>query len=190
MEPMRPSFAHHPFRRPFRWPSHARLDICSRGERAMGFTPENRFDAGATRGFYWFQRQAGLAIQPMFGLGFRLRWSGSAVERLSIFGYGLAARARVLSVLARVLPACVHEFRGIGADWGVWEASSARFRHSRCDMIVTFPVASGTIITVSCHHQRQGGKLAAANYSDVVGASEYLNSHDALLGKSPRYGCH
>ena len=137
MELTRPSFAHHPFRRPFRWPSHARRDICGRGERAMAFTPENHFGARAKRGLCWSQSQAGLAIQPMFGLGFRLRWSGSAVERLSVFGYGLAARARVLSVLARVLPvlarvlpACVHEFRGIGADWGVWEAPSARFRCS------------------------------------------------------------
>ncbi len=168
MELMRPAFTDHSFRRP----PCARRDIGGRGGRAMGFTPENRFGAGSKRGFCWSQRRAGLAIQPMFGLGFRLRWSGSAVERLSVFGYGLAATARVLSVLARVLSVLarvlpvfgarfarigarfvrigarfarigarfvrigahfVHEFRVIGADWGVWEASSARFRHSQTD---------------------------------------------------------
>ena len=59
--------------------------------------------AGGKRGFCWFQSQAGLAVQPMFGLGFRLRWLGSAMERSSVFGYGLAARARVLPVLVYVL---------------------------------------------------------------------------------------
>ena len=100
MELMRPSFfAVHSFR----WQPCARRDICGRGERTAAFTAENRFGAGATRGLCWSQRQAGLAIQPLDGLGFRLRWSGSVVERLSVFGYGLAATARVLSVLARVL---------------------------------------------------------------------------------------
>ena len=103
MELMRRSFAHHLFRRPFRWPPHARRDIRGCGERTTGFTPENRFGAGGKRGLRWSQRQAGLAVQPMFGLGFRLRWSVSAVDGLSVFGYGLAARARVLTVLARVL---------------------------------------------------------------------------------------
>ena len=106
MELMRPSFTDHLFR----WRPRARLDICSRGERPMGFMPENRFGAGGKRGFYWSQSQAGLAIQPLFGLGFRLRWSGSAVEGLSVFGYGLAATARVLTVLMYVLSACVHGF--------------------------------------------------------------------------------
>ena len=151
MELTRPSFAHYPFR----WPPRARRDICGRGAPPMGFTPENRFGAGARRGFYWSQRQAGLAIQPLFSLGFRLRWSGRRWRKLSVFGYGLAARARVLSVLTRVLsvltrvlsvlayvlpvltsvlpvltsvlPACVHGFKGIGADWGVWEAQSPCF---------------------------------------------------------------
>ena len=68
----------------------------------MGFTPENRFDARAKRGLCWSQSQAGLAIQPFFGLGFRLRWSGSAVERLSVFGHGLAAiGARFVRIGAR-----------------------------------------------------------------------------------------
>ena len=78
MELTRPCFDDHSFR----WPPRARLDICGRGAPPMGFTPENRFGARATRGFYWSQRQAGLAIQPFFGWGFRLRWSGSAVEEI------------------------------------------------------------------------------------------------------------
>ena len=99
MEPMRCSFfADYLFPGP-----HTRRGICGRGERPIAFTPENCFGAGAKQVFCWFQSQAGLAIQPLFGLGFRLRWSGSAVEGLSVFGYGLAARARVLSVLTRVL---------------------------------------------------------------------------------------
>ena len=69
----------------------------------MGFMPENRFGAGGRRGFRWSQSQAGLAVQPFFGLGFRLRWSGSAVEGLSVFEYGLAATARVLSVFLFVM---------------------------------------------------------------------------------------
>ena len=128
--------------------AYARLDICGRGEPPMAFMPENRFGAGAKRGLCRSQSQAGLAIQPLFGLGFRLRWSGSAVEGLPVFGYGLAARARVLTVLARVLTvlarvltvlarvltvfvcvlsAWVRGFKGIGADWGVWEAQLLRF---------------------------------------------------------------
>ena len=104
MELTRRSFDDHPFR----WPPRARRDICGCGAPPMGFMPENRFGAGGTRGFCWFQSQAGLAIQPMFGLGFRLRWSGSAVERLSIFGYGLAAPARVLTVFVYVLTVFVY----------------------------------------------------------------------------------
>ena len=107
MEPTRLSFAHHPLR----WPPHARRDIYGRGERPAGFTPENRFGAGGKRGFYWSQSQAGLAVQPFFGLGFRLRWSGSAMEGLPVLArvlpvlvYVLSVLARVLSVLARVLP--------------------------------------------------------------------------------------
>ena len=92
----------------FRWPPCARRDIYSRGGRPIAFTPENRFDACVKRVFYWSQSQAGLAIQPLDGLGFRLRWSGSAVERLTVFGYGLAATARVLTVLARVLTVFVY----------------------------------------------------------------------------------
>ena len=151
MKPARRSFDDHPFR----WPPRARRDICVRSAPTMGFTPENRFGAGGKRGLRWSQRQAGLAVQPFFGLGFRLRWSGSAVERLTVFGYELAATARVLTVsvyvltvsvyvltvsvyvltvsvyvltvFAYVLTAFVHEFRGIGADWGVWEAPSPCF---------------------------------------------------------------
>ena len=132
METPRRSFDDHPFR----WPPRARRDICGCGGRAMGFMPENRFGAGGKRGFCWSQSQAGLAVQPFFGLGFRLRWSGSAVDGLPVFGYGLAATARVLTVLARVLTvfvyvltAFVHEFRGIGADWEVWGAPSPCFSH-------------------------------------------------------------
>ena len=130
MELTRHSFAHYLFR----WPLHARLDICVRGERPVGFTLENRFGARATRGFYWSQRQAGLAIQPLFGLGFRLRWSESGLERLSVFGYGLAARARVLpvlvyvlSVLARVLSVNLGESARIG-KFG--KRNHRVFRHS------------------------------------------------------------
>ena len=111
MEPTRRSFFAD---KSFRCQPQARRDICGRGGRAMGFTPENRFGAGGKRVFCWSQRQACLAIQPMFGLGFRLRWSGSAVERLSVFGYGISRQGArfvsilsvllyVLSVLARVL---------------------------------------------------------------------------------------
>ena len=100
MELMRPSFfAVHSFR----WQSRARRDICNRGERTAAFTAENRFGAGATRGFCWSQRQADLAIQPVFGLGFRLRWSGSVVERLSVLARILSVLARILSVLTRIL---------------------------------------------------------------------------------------
>ena len=140
METPRRSFDDHPFRRQ----SHARRDICGCGAPPMGFMPENRFGAGGKRGFCWSQSQAGLAVQPFFGLGFRLRWSGSAVDGLTVFGYELAARARVLSVLmyvltvlvyvltvfVYVLTAFVHEFRGIGADWQVWEAQSPCFSSS------------------------------------------------------------
>ena len=82
----------------------ARRGIRGRGERPAGFTPENRFGAGGKRGVYWSQSQAGLAVQPVFGLGFRLRWSGSAVERLPVLARVLSVLARVLPVLARVLP--------------------------------------------------------------------------------------
>ena len=99
MKPARFSFAHHPLRRP----PCARRDIYGRGERTAGFTPENRFGAGGKRGFYWSQSQAGLAVQPFFGLGFRLRWLGSAVEGLPVLARVLPVLARVLSVLARVL---------------------------------------------------------------------------------------
>ncbi len=66
----------------FRWPPRARRGICGCGERPAGFMSENRF-----------------------GLGFRLRWSRSAVEKLSVFGYGLAATARVLTVFVYELAA-------------------------------------------------------------------------------------
>ena len=99
MEPMRRSFfADHPFR----WPSCAARYLQPR-RVSDGIYARNLFRRGATRGFCWSQSQAGLVVQPFFGLRFRLRWSGSAVDGLSVFGYGLAARARVLSVLARVL---------------------------------------------------------------------------------------
>ena len=97
MKPARRSFDDHPFR----WSPRARRDICSRGAPPMGFMPENRFGAGGKRGFCWSQSQAGLAIQPMFGLGFRLGWSGSAVD-------GLAARAHVLTVSVYVLTVSVY----------------------------------------------------------------------------------
>ena len=100
MESTRPSFDDHSFRRPL----YARLDICARGARPMGFMPENRFGAGGKRGFCWSQRQAGLAVQPFFGLGFRLRWSGRRWRDCPYSGMESVARARVLSVLARVLP--------------------------------------------------------------------------------------
>ena len=98
MKLTRPAFAHHSFR----WPPRARRDICGCGGRAMGFMPEKRFGAGGKRGFRWFQSQAGLAVQPMFGLGFRLRWLGAAMDRLSVFGHGLAAKgARFVCIGAR-----------------------------------------------------------------------------------------
>ena len=78
MEPLRRSFDDHLFR----WPPRARRGICGCGERPAGFMSENRF-----------------------GLGFRLRWSGSVVEKLSVFGYGLAATARVLTVFVYGLAA-------------------------------------------------------------------------------------
>ena len=99
MKLMRPAFAHHLFRQP----PYARRDIYGCGERAAGFMPEKRFGAGGKRGFRWSQSQAGLAVQPSFGLGFRLRWSGSAADGLSVLVYVLSVLARVLSVLARVL---------------------------------------------------------------------------------------
>ena len=120
MRPPRPSFTDHSFR----WQPHARLDIYGRGARPMGFMPENRFGAGGKRGFRWSQSQAGLAIQPLFGLGFRLRWLGSAMEGLSVFGYGMSRQG---ARFARIGARFVREFRGIGADWQVWEAQSPRF---------------------------------------------------------------
>ena len=149
MKPMRRSFfAHYPFR----CQPHARLDICGCGGRAMGFMPENRFGAGGKRGFCWSQRQAGLAIQPLFGLGFRLRWSGSAVEgivRIRVWISRQGARfvrigarfvrigarfvrigarfARIGARFARIGARFAREFRVIGADWQVWEAPSPRF---------------------------------------------------------------
>ena len=124
MKPLRTSFTDHPFRRQ----PHARRDICGCGALPMGFMPENRFGAGGKRVFCWLQRQAGLAIQPLFGLGFRLRWSGSAVEGLSVFGYGLAARARVLSVLLFVLSMNLGESARIS---GFGKRHHRVFRHSR-----------------------------------------------------------
>ena len=156
MKLTRRSFDDHPFRLPPR----ARRDICGCGAPPMGFILENRFGAGGERGFRWSQSQAGLAVQPFFGLGFRLRWSGSAADGLTVFGYvltvfvhvltvfvhvltvfvyvltvfgyGLAARVRVLTVFLFFLSACVHEFRGIGADWGVWGAPSPCFSPLPC----------------------------------------------------------
>ena len=106
MELMRHSFADYSFR----WPPCARRDICGRGERTAAFTPENRFGARATRG---------------------LRWSGSAVERLSVFGYGLAATARVLTVFVYVLTVFGYELAAMGARFDrirVWiSRHGARF---------------------------------------------------------------
>ena len=130
MELTRLAFTDHSFR----WQPHTRRDIGGRGERTAAFTPENRFGAGGKRGLRWSQRQAGLAVQPFFGLGFRLRWSGSAVERLSVFGYGIGCQGarfvrlgarfvRTGARFVRIFVRFVHEFRVIGADWQV-------FRHS------------------------------------------------------------
>ena len=128
MKPARPSFVDHLFR----WQPHARRDICGRGDRPMAFMPENRFGAGAKRVFCWSQSQAGLAIQPLFGLGFRLRWSGLAVEGLSVFGYGLAARVRVLSVCVRICVLFVRFFVRLSMNLGE-SARISRFgkRHHR-----------------------------------------------------------
>ena len=130
MKPMRPSFVPHPLRRPFRWPPHARLDICGRGERPMAFMPEKRFGAGAKRVFCWSQSQAGLAIQLLFGLGFRLRRRGlgGMARVLSVFMFILSVLLFVLSVFLFVLSVNLGRSARIG-EFG--KGHHRVFRHSR-----------------------------------------------------------
>ena len=86
-------FAHHPFR----WQSRARREICGRGGAPRGFMPENCFGANVKRGFCGSQSQAGLAIQPLVGLGFGWRWLGTGRDCIARFKY----IAAILSALSR-----------------------------------------------------------------------------------------
>ena len=84
MESTRCSFDDHPFR----WRPRARRGICGRGERPVGFTPENR--------------SPGCALWTFLSVLARVL---SVLARiLSVLARILSVLARVLSVLARVLP--------------------------------------------------------------------------------------
>ena len=167
MKPMRPSFADHPFR----WPPHARLDICGRGERPMAFMPENRFGAGGKRGLCWSRSQAGLAIQLLLGLGLRLRRQRSGRDGSSIFEHGSAHNgARFVRIAVRFVRIAVRFVRipfvlsvnlGRSARIGEFGKGHHRvFRHSRIRIgagaLMALPLTMGYHLSIAGWMPRRG----------------------------------
>ena len=112
MELMRGSFFADYF---FACRPYARREICGRGGAPMAFIGENRLGANVKRGFCGSQSQAGLAIQPLVGLGFGWRWLGTGRDCIARFKY----IAAILSALSRQIDSLCGRAMDVPAAPGV-----------------------------------------------------------------------
>ena len=96
MKLARPSFVDHLFR----W--QPRLDICGRGA-PDGIYARKSFRRAGQAGVPLVSKSSGTCGSVVVRRGVSFALVGDAVEELSVFGYELAATARVLSVFVYVL---------------------------------------------------------------------------------------
>ena len=68
-----------------RWQLHARLAIRRGGGPRWPLYGKIALARMSRQGSYWSQSQAGLAIQPLVGLGFRWRWPGFGRDGVAVF---------------------------------------------------------------------------------------------------------
>ena len=93
----------------------AAADIGGGGGAPRGFMPENCFGASGKRGFCGSQSQAGLAIQPLVGLGFGWRRLGAGRDCIARFKY----IAAILSALSRHIDSLCGRAMAVPAAQGV-----------------------------------------------------------------------
>ena len=122
---------------PFRWPSCAARYLRPR-RVSDGIYARKSFRRGRQAGVLLVSKSSGPCGSAVFRLGVSFALvgvGGGGIVRIRVWISRQGARfvhigarfVRIGARFVRIGARFVHEFRGIGADWGVWEAPSPRF---------------------------------------------------------------